>query len=163
MVLVQSLSCVRLFLSPWTTTQQAHLSFTKSQILHKFMSLESLMLSNHLILCWSILLWPLIFPSIRDFSTESALHVRWPKYWSFSFSISPFSEYSGLISFKIDCFDLLAFQGLQESSPAPLFESINSSVLCLLYCPALTSVHDYWKDHTLDYIDLCWQCDVFAF
>ena len=103
------------------------------------------MLSNHLILCYPLLLLPSIFPSIRVFSNESALHIRWPKYWSFSFSISPSNEYSGLISFRINWLDLLAVQGTFKSSPTPQFKSINSSVLSFLYSPSLTSIHDYWK------------------
>ena len=104
---------------------------------------------------------PSIFPSIRVVSNESALCIRWPKYWSFSFSISPFNEYSGLISFRIDWFDLLAVQGtLKESSPTPQFKSINSSAFSLLYGPTLTSIHDYWKSHSFDYIDLCQQSNV---
>ena len=115
------------------------------------MSIESVMSSKHLILCHPLLLLPSIFPSIRIFSNESDVCIRWPEYWSFTFSISPCKEYSELISFKTDWFDLLAFQGTlsQESSLEPQFESTNSLVLCLLYCPALTSVHDYWKDHSL--------------
>ena len=109
----------------------------------QIMSIESVMPSNHLILCRPLLLQPSIFPSIRVFSNESALRIRWLKYWSFSFSISPSNEYSGLISFKIDWLDLLAVQWTLKSSSAPQFESIGSSVLCLLYGPALTSVHDY--------------------
>ena len=105
--------------------------------------------SNHLILCCPRLLLPSIFPSIRVFCNESALLIRWPKYWSFSFSISPSSEYPGLISFRMDWLDLLAVQGILESSPAPQFKSINSSVLSLLYSPALTAIHDYWKNHSL--------------
>ena len=108
---VQSLSHVQLFATPWTAAHQASLSITNSQSLLKPMSIESVMLSNHLILCRPLLLPPSIFPSIRVFSNESALHIRWPKYWSFSFSISPSNEYSGLISFRIDWFDLLAVQG----------------------------------------------------
>ena len=105
----------------------------------KFMSIELVMLSNHLILCCPLLLLPSIFPSIRVLSNESALHIRWPKYWSFSFSISPSNKYSRLISFKIDWFDLLAVQGTsQESSPAPQFKSINSSALSFFYGPTLT-------------------------
>ena len=104
---------------------------------------------HHLILCCSLLLLSSIFPSIRVFSNESALHIRWPKY-SFSFNISPSSEHSGLISFRMDWLDLLAVQGtLQESSPTPQFKSINSSALSFLYSPILTSVHDYWKNHSL--------------
>ena len=95
---------------PWTAARQASLSITKSQSLLKLMSFESLMPSNHLILYHPLLLLPSIFPSIRVFSNDSALHIRWPKYWSFSFSISPSKEYSGLISFRIDWFDLLAVQ-----------------------------------------------------
>jgi len=105
-VAVQLLSCAQLFVTPGTRTRQAFLSFTISQSLLKFMSIESMMPSNHLILHCPLLLLPSIFPSIRVFSTESALHIRWPKCWSFGFSISPSNEYSGLISFRIDCFDL---------------------------------------------------------
>ena len=114
-VAVWSLSHVQLFATPWTATGQAPLSSTVSQSLLKLMSIESVMLSNHLILCNPLLLWPLIFPSIKVSSNESALHIRWPKYWSFSFSISPSHEYSGLISFEIDWFDFLAVQGTLKS------------------------------------------------
>ena len=115
----------------------------------KLLSFESVLLSNDLILCRLLLLLPSIFPSIRVFSNESSLHIRWPKYWSFS--ISPSNEYSGLISFRMDWLDLLAVQGtLQESSPIPQFKSINSSVLSFLYNPTLTSINDYWKNHSLD-------------
>ena len=147
----------------WTAARQAPLSSTVSQSLLKFMSVEPVMLSNHPILWCPFLLLPLIFPSIRVFSNESALCIRWPKYWSFSFNISPSKEYSGLISFRIDWFDLLAVQGTEEPSPAPQFKSINSSVLNLLYGPTLTSIHDYWKNHSFDYMNLCWQTDVSAF
>ena len=112
--LIQLLSRVRLFATPWTVAHQAFLSSTISWSLLKFMSIELVTLSNHLILCCPILL-PSIFPSIRGFSNELALHIRWPKYWSFSFSISPSYEYSGLISFRIDWFDLLAVQGTLKS------------------------------------------------
>ena len=108
---VQSLSHVQLFATPWTTAHQASLSITNSQSLPKLMSIESVMPSNHLILCRPLLLLPSIFPSIRVFSNESALRIRWPKYWSFSFSISPSNECSGLISFRMDWFDLFAVQG----------------------------------------------------
>ena len=111
---VQSLSCIRLFATPWTAACQASLSITKSHSLLKLISTESVMQSNHLILCRPLLL-PSIFPSIRVFSSESALRIKWPKYWSFSFGISPSSEYSGLISFSIDWFDLLAVQGTLKS------------------------------------------------
>ena len=118
------------FVIPWTAPCQASLPFTGSWSLLKFMSIE-LMLSNHLILCLPLFLLPSVFPSIRVFSNESVLHIKWPRYWSFSFSISLPSEYSGLISFRIDWFDMLAVEGTdsQESSPALQFESICSSVL----------------------------------
>ena len=108
---VQLLSRVRLFETPWTAARQASLSITNSQSLHKLMSIESVMPSNHLILCLPLLLSPSIFPSIRVFSGGSALCIRWPRYWSFSFSISPSNEYSGLISFRMGWLDLLAVQG----------------------------------------------------
>ena len=107
---VHSTSCVRLFETPWTAACQASLSFTSSQSLLKFVFIESMIPSNHLILCHPLLLLPSIFPSTRVFSNESVLHIRWSKYWSFSFSIHPPSEYSGLISFRIDWFGLLAVQ-----------------------------------------------------
>ena len=147
---VQSLSHVRLFVTLWTAARQASLSITNSWSLLKFMSIESVMPSNHLILFHPLFLLPLIFPSIRVFSKESVLCIRWPKYWSFNFRISPSNEYSGLISFRIDCLDLLAVQDSQESSPTPQFKSINSLVLTFLYSPTLTSKHDYWKNHSLD-------------
>ena len=117
------------------------------QSLPKLMSIESEMPSNHLILCHPLFLLPSIFPRIRVFLNESALHIRWPKYWSFSFNISPTNEPPGLISFRMDWLDLLAVQGSsQESSPTPQFKSINSSALSFLYSPTLTSIHDYWKN-----------------
>ena len=112
---VQSLSCVWLFVTPWTAARQASLSFTISWSLLIFKSIESVMPSNHLNICCPILLLPSIFPSTRVFSNESALHISWQKYWSFSFSISPSNEYSGLISFRFDQFDLLAVQGTPKS------------------------------------------------
>ena len=112
-VVVQSLSSVRLFVTPWTVARQASRSFTNSWSLLKLMSIELVMPSNHLILCCPLLLLPSIFPSIRVFSNESALRIRWPKYWSFS--ISPSNEYSGLNSFRIDSFDLLAIPGTLKS------------------------------------------------
>ena len=115
MVVVQLLSCVWLFVTPWTAAHVASLSFTISQSLFRLMSIESLMPSNHLILCHPLLLLPPIFPNIRVFSNESALGIRWPKYWSFMFSISPSKDYSGLISFRTDWFDLLAVQGTLKS------------------------------------------------
>ena len=115
----------------------------------KLMSIKSVIPSNHLILCHPLLLLPLTFPSTRVFSNESVLRIRWPKYWSFSFSAS--SEYSGLISFRMDWLELLAVQGtLKESSPIPQFKSINSSALSFLHSPTLTSIHDHWKNHSFD-------------
>ena len=112
---VQSLSCVRLFATPWTAACQASLSISNSQSLLKLISIMSVMPSNHLILCRSLLLPPSVFASIRVFSNELILHIRWPKFWSFSFSINPSNEYPGLISFRIDWFDLLAVQGALKS------------------------------------------------
>ena len=112
---VQSLSHVWLFATPWTAVCQASLSFTISQSLQKLMSIESMMPSNHLIICYPICLLPSVFPSIMVFSNESVLHIRWPKYWIYSFSISPTNEYSGLISFRMDWLDLLAVQGALKS------------------------------------------------
>ena len=147
---VQLLSRVWLLASPWSAAHQASLSITNSWSLLKLMSIESVMPSNHLILCCSLLLSPSIFPSIRVFSNECVLRIRWPEYWNFSFSISPSNEYSGLISLRMDSLYLLAVQGTQESSPTPQFKSINSSVLSFLYSPTLTSIGDYWKNHSLD-------------
>ena len=144
-IVVQSLSHVWLFATPWTAAHQASLSFTISGTLLKLMSIESVMPSNHLTLCCSHLILPSIFLSIRVFSNESALRIRWPKYWSFSFSISPSNEYSGLISFRMDWLDLLAVQGTlksllqHHSSKASIFWH-----LAFFYCSALTSIYDYW-------------------
>ena len=151
-IVVQSLSHVPLFVTPCTAARQASLSFTLSQSLLKFISIESVMIC--LILYHPLLLLPSGFLSIRVFLNELALCIRWPKDWSFSFSNSPSNEYSGLISFRFDWFDLLAVQGTRKCSPTPQFESIDS-VLNLLYGPALTSIHDYWKYHSFDYTDLC--------
>ena len=122
---VQSLSRVRLFVTPWTAAHQASLSFFNSQSLVKLMSIESVMPSNYLILCHPLLLLPSIFPSIRVFSNESALCMRWPKYWSFSFNISPSNQYPGLISFRMDWLDLLAVQGTLKSPSSPLLYPIS--------------------------------------
>ena len=137
--------------TPWTAAHQASLSFAISQSLLKLMSIESVMPSNHVILCRPLLLLPSVFPSIRVFSNESVLHIRWPKDWSFSFSISPSNKYSGLISFRMDWLDLLTVQGtlkslLQHHSP----KVINFLALSLLYSPTLASIHDYWKNHNFD-------------
>ena len=139
MTLVQWLSRVQLFSTPWTTARQASLSMTNSRSLLKLTSIEWLMPFNHLILCRPLLLSPSILPSIRVFSNESVLHIRWSKFWSFSFSISLSNEYSRLISFRIDWFDLLAVQGTLKPSPTPQFKSINSSVLSFLYGPTFPS------------------------
>ena len=124
---VQFLSCVRLFVTPWTAARQASLSITNSRSLLKLMSIESVMPSNHLILCRPLLLPPSIFPSIRVFSNKSVLLIRWPKYWSFSFSISPSNEYSELISFRMDCLDLLVVQETLKSLLQ--HHSLKSSIL----------------------------------
>ena len=147
---VQSLSCVWLFVTPRTAAHLASLSITNSRSLLKLTSIESVMLSNYLILRHPLLLPPSIFPSIRVFSNEAVLQIRKPKYWSFSFSISPSNKYSGLISFRTDWLDLPAAQGTLRSPSAPQFKSIKSSGLSLLYGPSLKSVHDYWKNHSFD-------------
>ena len=142
---VQSLSCVWLFATPWTAARQASLSITYSWSLLKLMSVELVMPSNRLILCRPLLFPPSIFPSIRVFSNESVLRLRWTKYCSFSFSISPYNEYSGLISFRMDSFDLLAVQGTLKS----LLQH-HSSKASIFWCLAffivqLTSMYDYWS------------------
>ena len=145
---LQLLSRVRLFVTPGVTARQASLSITNSWSLLKFMSIESMMPFSHLILCHPLLLLPPIPPSIKVFSNESTLRMRGPKYWSFSFSISPSNEHLGLISFRMDWLDLLAVQGTLKS----LFQhqSINSLVLRFLHSPTLTSIHDHWKNHRFD-------------
>ena len=128
------------------------------------MPIESVMPSNHLSLCHPFLPPPSIFPSIRVFSNKSALRIKWPKYWSFSFNISPSDEYSGLISFRIDLAGSpCSPRNSQESSPTPQFKSINSLSLSFLYSPILTYTHDYWKNNSFDRMDLCWQSNVSAF
>ena len=131
-VVVMLLSRVWLFVTPWTTALQASLSFTVSLSLLKLIPIESVMPSNDLILCCPLLFLPSIFPSIRVFSSESALHIRWPKHWSFRFSISPSNKYSGMISFSWLVWSPCSPRDLQESSLAPQFKSINSSALSLL-------------------------------
>ena len=152
-IVVQSLSCVQCFSTPWIASHQASVSSTISQSLLKFMSIESMMPSNHLISCWPLLLLPSIFLSIKVFSNEMALRIRWPKYWSFSFNISPSNEHSRLISFRRTGWISLQSKDSQESLPTPQFKSINSSALSFLYGPTLTSVYDYWKNHSFDYMD----------
>ena len=134
-------------MTPWITARQASLSITNSQSLLKLMSITSVMPSNHLILCHPLRLLPSIFPSIRVFSNESILHIRWPKYWSFSFNISPSNEYSELISFRINWLNLKSLLHYHSSKA--------TSVLSFLYNPTLTSILDHWKNHSLNKADLC--------
>ena len=147
---VQSLSHIQLFATPWIAARQASLSITNSQSLLKPMSIESVIPSSHLILCHPLLLLPPIPPSIRVFSNESTIRMRWPKCWSFSFSISPSNEHPGLISFRMDWLDLLAVQGTLKSLLQ--HHSSKASILWLsfLHSPTLTSIHDHWKNHSLD-------------
>ena len=147
---VKSLSQFQLSETPWTAACQASLSFTISLSLLKLTSIEWVMPSNHFILCRPILLLPSIFPSIRVFSNESALCIMWPKYWSFSFSISSSNEYSGLISFRIVWFDLLAVQGTLQSLLQHIVQKHQFFSTHLSLCPTLTSIHDHWKKHSLD-------------
>ena len=142
---VQSLSCVQLFATPCTAACQASLSITNSWSLLKLMSIELVMPSKHLILCHPLLLTPSIFPSMRIFSNESVLCIRWPKYGSFSFSISPSNEHPGLISFRIDWLDLLAVQGTLKSLFSNTTVQKHQFFGAQLYSPTLTSIHDYWK------------------
>ena len=144
---LQSLSRVQLFVTPWTAAHQTSLSFTISWSLLKFIFIESVLPSSHLILCCPLFLLPSVFPRIRVFSNESALLIRWPKYWRFSFSISPSNEYSDLISFRIDWFDLLTVQGILKDS-LTIVQKHQVFNAQLSYSPTLTSVHDYWKTHS---------------
>ena len=147
--LVQSLSCIRLFATPWTAARQASLSIAISQSLLKLMSIESVMSSNHLILC-RLLLLPSVFPSIRVFSDESVLCIRWPEYWSFSFSISPSNEYSGLISFRMDFWISLQSKGSSGVFSNTTIQKHQLFGALFLYSPTLTSIHDYWQNHSFD-------------
>ena len=161
---VQSLSCVLLFVTPCMASCQASLSITKPQSLLELMSIESVMPSNHLILCCPLLLLPSIFPRIRVFSNESVLCIRWPKYWTFSFSISPSNEYSGLISFRMDWFDLLAVQGtckslLQHHSSKASILQCSAFFMAQLSHPHMTT----GKNDSFDQTDLCWRSIVSAF
>ena len=150
--------------TPWIAACQGSLSITNSQSLLKLMSIELMMPSSHLILCRPLLLLPPIPPSIRVFSNESTLHRRWPKCWSFSFSISPSNEHPGLVSFRMDWLDLLAVQGTlksllqHHSSKASIFRHS-----AFFNSPTLTSIHDHSKNLSLDQTDLCWQSNVSAF
>ena len=153
-------SHVRLFATPWTAAHQASLSTTNSRSPLKFMSIESVMPSNHLILCHLLLLPPSIFPSIRVFSNESVLHIRWPKYWNFSFNISPSNEHPGLISFRMDWLDPLAFQGTLKS-----FLQHHSSKASVLQRSAFFTVHlshSYMTTGKTIAL-LCWQSNVSGF
>ena len=147
---VQLPSHVQLFAIPWTAAGQASLSISNSRSLLKLISIKSVMTSNPLILCCPLLLPPSIFPQIRVFSNESVLHIRWPKYWSFSFSISPSNEYLGLLSFRTDWFDLLVVQRTLQS----LLQHHSSKTSILwhsdFFMVQLTSIHDYWKNHSFD-------------
>ena len=161
---VQLLSHVRLFVTPWTAVCQLSFFITNFWSLLKLMSIELVMPSNHLILCYPLLLLPSIFPSIRVFSNESVLHIRWPKYWSFSINISPSKEHLELFSFKMDWLDLLAVQGtLKSLLQTPQFKSINSLVFGFLHGPTLTSIRDHWKNHSFGLMNFCWQSNVSAF
>ena len=162
-VSVQSLSLIWLFATPWTVRCQASLSLTNSWSLLKLMSIELVMPSNHLIVCHILLLLLSIFPSIRVFSSESVLHIRWPKYGvSASTSVLPINIL-GWFPLGLAGWISLQSRDSQESSPTPQFESINSLALSFLYGPTLTSIHDYWKNHSLDLTGLCWQSNVSAF
>ena len=145
----------RLFVTPWTAARQASLSIASSQSLLKLMSVESVMPSNHLILCRPLLLPTSIFPSIRVFSNESVLRIRWPRYWSFIFNISPSNEYSGLISFRMDWLDLLAVQGtlrslLQHHSSKASILLRSAFFIVQLSWMESNSIPDYWKNHSFD-------------
>ena len=139
---VQSRSHIQLFATPWTAGHQVSQSITNSQSLSKLMSIELVMPSNQLILCHPLLLLPSIFPSIRVFSNELALCIKWPKYWSFNFTISTSNEHDEMVGSPCSPRDS------QESSPTPQFKRINSSALSFLYSPTLTSIHDSWKNHS---------------
>ena len=162
---VQLLSHVWLCdMTPWTAACQASLSITNSWSLLRLMSVKSVMPSKHLILCCILLLLPSTFPSIRVFSSESVLCIKWPKYWSFSFSVSPSNEYSGLISFMIDWVDLLAVQRTLKS----LLQHHSSKVSILrhsaFFVVQLSHLYiDYWKNHSFDWMEFCWQSNVSAF
>ena len=152
-LIARSLSRVQSFVTPWTAARQASLSITDSRSLLKLMSIESVMPSNQLILYCPLFILPSILPSFRVFSNEAALRIRWPKYWSFSFTISLSNEYSELISFRMDWLDLLAVQGTLKSSPTSQFKSISSLAFSLLYGPAVTYIYESRKHHSFDYID----------
>ena len=149
-VSVQLLNCVQLFANPWTAACQTSLSITKSWSLLKLMCINSMMPSNHLILCHPLLFLPSIIPSNRDFSKVSVLHIRWPKYWSFSFSISPSNEYSGLISLGWTGLISLLSKGFSRVFCNTVVQKHQFFSFSFLYCPTLTSIHDYWINHSFD-------------
>ena len=156
-------SSVQTLCHPMDYSHQASLSFTKSWRLLKLMSIKSVMPSNHLILCCPLLFLPSIFPSNRIFSSESVLRIRWTKYWSFSFSISPSKEYSGLIAFR-----MTGLINLQSKGRLRVFSNVTVQkrqffMLSFLYGPTLTSIHNYWKNNSFDYMDHCHQSNVSAF
>ena len=157
----QLLSHVQLFATPWIAARQASLSITNSWSLLKLMSIELVMPFNHLILCCPLLLPPSIFPSIRLFSNESVLCIRWPKYWSFSFS--PSNECSGLISFRVDWFDFLAVQWTLKNLLQHHISKASTLALSLLDNSTLRAIHDYWNNHGFDKRDLCRQSNTSAF
>jgi len=144
-------SCIQLFATPWTAASQPSLSITNSQSLLKLMSIESVMPCNHLIVCGTLFLLPSIFPSIKVFSNESVIHIRWPKYWSFSFSISPSSEYSGLISFRIDWFDLLSLSSptKSKSATAQMIQTIHCSNATAQIFALLIPLNEHRKSYLL--------------
>ena len=159
-----SCSVVSDFVTPWIAAHQASLSITNSRSPPKPMSTESVIPSNYLILCCPLLLLPSIFPNISVFSNESVLHIRWPKYWSFSFNISPSNEHPGLVSFRMNWLDLLSVQGTLKS----LLQHQSSKISILqhsafFYSSPLTSIYDCWKNQSFDSIDFCWQSNGSAF
>ena len=156
-VIVQSLSCVQLFVTPLTVAYQASLSFAISQNLPKLMSIDLVMPSSHLILCRPLLLLPPIPPSIRVFFNESTLPMRWPKYWSFSFSIIPSKEIPGWPPSEWTGSISLQSKGLSRVFSNTTVQKQHSSALSFPYSPTLTSIYDYWKNHSFDYMDLCRQ------
>ena len=159
---VQSLCGVRLFMTPWTAACQASLSITNSQSLPKLMSIKSVMPSNRLILCHPFLLPSSIFPSIRVFSDESFIHIRWPKYWSFSFSISPSMNIQDWFPLGLTLISLL-LKGLSRAFSHTTVQKISSLVYSPFYCPAPTSIHGYCKNHNFDYTDISRQSNVSPF
>ena len=158
LVVIQSLSHIWLFVTPWTVAHQDPLYSTISLSLLKFMSTESVILSSatSFSFCLQSFLVSGSFP-------ELALCVTWPKYWSFTFHLSPSNEYSGLVSFRIDWFDLLAVKVLSRVFPSTTIRKHQFFSTQPFYGPTLTYIHDYWKDHSFDYMDLCWQNDFLAF